>query len=139
MGETDECQFAAIRLQGKHAFADETPSDCDTVETTNEFVVIPNFHACSQVLAVEFCIGLDHFLAQPGSFFLNTQTTAIIDYTFEIPVDGHLIAVLVDQRAHRVGDMDFFGEDYKALHRTIPMRLVIVAETVPGEDAVAIG
>ena len=35
--------------------------------------------------------------------------------------------------------MNLGGEDYKALHRTIPIRFIAIAERKPWEDAIAIG
>ena len=52
--------------------------------------------------------------------------------------DRHVVLALVNQRAHRVRHVYLFGEDDEALLRTVPQRLVVVAEREPRKDAVTV-
>lgn len=96
LGQRDEGYLAGAGLQGEHALADEATANGYAVETAHELALIPYLHACSQMLTMEFGVGFDHVIAQPGSFFFIAQLAAMTDYTFEIAVDGYFMEVLVE-------------------------------------------
>ena len=85
----------------------------------------------------QLCIGTLHVLAQPCALFVDAHTAAVLNHTFKVLIDAKPVFVLVYERAHGVGNMNFVGEDDKTLHGA-PPHYLLVAERVPREDAIAI-
>ena len=86
-------------------------------------------------------VGFDDVLTEPGSVLVIpvVDLAAAPDDAVKVMVEGHLVLMLVDQRAHRVWHVNLVGEDHEPLHGAIPGGTRPVTEREPGEDAVTIG
>ena len=62
-----------------------------------------------------------------------------MNHAVEVLVYRYSVLLFVDERPHRVRDMNLVRKDDEALHGTIPVRLPPIAEWEPWEDAMMIG
>ena len=140
LGEEDKRELACAGHEREHALADEAASERHAVESAHESVALPHLHALRKVLAVELGVGVYYILAKPRSFRVVASVgfLAATYHAVEVVTDRHVVLALVNQRAHRVRHVYLFGEDDKALLRTVPQRLVVVAEREPRKDAVTV-
>lgn len=140
MGEEYQCEFRPIGHKRKHTFAYKASAHGDAVEPAHELVVAIHLHARSVAQFVKFGILLNHCVAQPSTFIIYSvvASAAIVNYALEIGVYRKREFIFVEDGAHRVRDVNLFGENHKTLHRAKPQNGTL-AEGEPRKYTMAVG
>ena len=139
-GKVYQRQFGSTGHKREHALAEEAVEQCHPIEPAHKLAAgIPHLDAGSQATVVHATIGRNHVAAQPGSRLPAPQPAAIFYHVVKSLVPSHTIAMMIDEGAHRVRNVNLAGNDDEALKRTIPHGLGAVGIGVPRKDAVLIG
>jgi len=92
-----QCDLAGITLMREHAFSEKCACQPDTIETTDQIVVAPNFDSMAATHIKQFPVECADAVIYPGALATGLPCSAAINYTLKIVVDSNFDAPLPDR------------------------------------------
>ena len=118
-----ECEFTGIALSSEHAFTKENPSDPYAVEATCQLSVFPCFRTDGMSMLVQFLVGFEHRLVDPGAELSGSADAATLrDHFVKSLIDGEFESIAFDEYIHTLAHIELFRYQYESWIRCVPMR-----------------
>lgn len=134
----NECNFAGIGGGMKHTFAAENLADGYAVEATHELVVFPHFEAVSQAEAIEFAVGINDFVRDPG--VARSECGALLDHCFKFAVDGGFESAFSVESRQVFGYFESMIERYESAHGWgMPIDIIVIIRIGHGKGSREVG
>lgn len=105
-----------------YSLAKETPPQGDAIQPANKLLAVPHLDTLRKTMLIEGAIGRHHILAQPGVIIIISvlRNGAIDNHGTKILIECHPVTPTVEQRPHRVGDVNLVRENHKSIQRASP-------------------